>query len=253
MISIIIPTYRPENYFFECIHSVIEQNIEKSEYEIIIVLNGDKQPYERNIKSIIKSIDANIKYIYTSIPGVSNARNIGLEYAKGEYIYFLDDDDILSENYFEHMLKMVTPNSIVASNVYSFYNSISEKMIDYLSYKGEKGNIIQNRKYLSNACCKLIPRKIIGNKEFNPKFKNGEDALFMFSISDKIDKIIVEKNSIYYRRLRVESASRKKISLWERFIRISRQQIEYTKIYFTKPFDYNFILYLTRLLAVYKQ
>lgn len=253
MVSIIIPTYRPNYYFLECINSIINQNLNKTMFELIIVLNGDKEPYDNYIKSIIQNIDFNIKYIHTSLSGVSNARNLGIEYAIGDYIYFLDDDDILSEKYFEKMLKLVSPNIIVASNVYSFYNSPTEKIIDYLSYKGIKSTIIQNRKYLSNACCKLIPKRIIGDKRFNPNFKNGEDALFMFSISDNIDKIVVEKDSIYFRRLRNESASRKKISLWHRFVRITRQQIEYTKIYIRKPLKYNFILYLTRLLAVYKQ
>lgn len=253
MISIIIPTYCPDSYIKRCIQSIEEQLNLKEMLEVIIVLNGKRYPYETYLKDFILESKLNIKYIYTSQKGVSNARNIGLDHSKGDYIFFLDDDDILSKNYFDEMCKCLDANVIVASNVYSFYSDVDEKLKDYLTFKKNNTNLILNRKYLSNSCCKLIPKEIIGNRRFNINFTNGEDALFMFLISDKIKVIKVTPSSIYYRRLRIGSASRRKISLLRRVERIVRQQVEYSKIYFSNPLKYNFLLYLTRLIAVLKQ
>ena len=254
-ISIIIPTYNPNYYLLDCINSLYNQTLDRSKHETIIILNGEIEPYRVFLNNIYqtKPDGFSMKILETVMPGVSNARNIGIDNSSGKYVMFLDDDDVLSPNYLESMFAKITPNSIVASNVFSFYNELNEKITDYLTYKEVGESIIRRRKYLSNACCKLIPKDIISSNRFNVNFRNGEDALFMFSISNRISQIIIDKDSIYYRRLRPNSASRKKISLLERIKRILKQQVEYTKIYFTNPCGYNFFLYLSRLLAVYKQ
>lgn len=256
-ISIIIPSYQPDKYIYECIQSLINQSLSEEKYEIILVLNGCNEPYNSQINKFIRSLQPqiNILFIQTNIKGVSNARNIGLEHANGKYICFIDDDDIVSHNYLEELLKNSSEDSITVSNVYSFKydNKIIED--DYLTMNNRHSHgIINDRKYLSNACCKLIPINIIGTRRFDAKFPNGEDALFMFNLSNKIKKINkTSKNCIYYRRLRKGSASRKKISLQYRIKRIIKQQIAYTQIILNKPTQYNWILYLTRLLAVLKQ
>lgn len=254
-ISIIIPTYNPGDYLIECLKSIYNQTLSYDEFETIIILNGDIKNFRNFIENIYQSKPQgfSMKFYESSIPGVSRARNIGIDHSKGKYLFFLDDDDILSPNYFETMMISANTSSIIASNLYSFYNDINEKIPNYLSYKEISDSIFNRRKYLSNSCCKLIPRELISSKRFNVKFHNGEDALFMFSISDKIKHIIIEKDSIYYRRLRPNSASRKKISFIKKFKRIFNQQIAYTSIYLSKPFKYNLFLYLSRLVAVFKQ
>lgn len=257
-LSIIIPTYKPGVYLFECLDSVCYQMNSHIIYEILIVLNGPLEPYYEALSNefLSRYSEFNIRLLYCSFKGVSNARNLGINEAKGKYLFFLDDDDVLSNDYFNQMLRKIEAydeKTIVVSNVYSFYRSTNEKNNDYLTFTRESKNIIENRKYLSNSCCKLIPKEIIGERRFNVHFTNGEDALFMFSISDRISNIVISSSSIYFRRLRENSASRKKVGIFERINRIIKQQIEYTIIYFRNPFKYNFILYLTRLLAVFKQ
>ena len=254
-ISIIIPTYNPGNYFLECLKSIYNQTLSYNEFEIIIILNGDIANHRSFINNIYQNrpLNLSMKILESSISGVSRARNIGINKSNGDYIIFLDDDDVISPNYLEQLLGSAHPLAIVASNVYSFYNNLDEYITDYLSYKELGPSIIQRRKYLSNSCCKLIPKSIISTQRFNVNFQNGEDALFMFSISNKIKQIIIENNCIYYRRLRPNSASRRKVSFINKVKRIFKQQIEYSKIYFSNPLEYNFLLYISRLLAVYKQ
>ena len=105
MISIIITTYRPDKYIISCLDALAKQTISSFDFEVIIILNGQQFPYEALIKDLIYKYKFKINYFYTNITGVSNARNIGLKVSIGEYIIFLDDDDILSPNYLKTMLK----------------------------------------------------------------------------------------------------------------------------------------------------
>ena len=99
LISVIIPTYKPGAYIYECLDSIINQTLDCKLYEILIILNGFSEPYYKCIASYTDY--NNVKILYESMASVSNARNKGLEVAKGEYICFIDDDDVVYSNYLE--------------------------------------------------------------------------------------------------------------------------------------------------------
>lgn len=258
MISVIIPTFKFQDYIWDCLRSLENQTLSPENFEVVIILNGCNEPYSSLLQDYKCKQDINgrrIKVCQTDISGVSNARNIGLSLVNGEYVVFLDDDDILSPDYLKSLYQHARKDAIIVSNVFSFYTSIDERNQDYLTFseKDRKG-LFFNRRYLSNACCKLIPLEMMREKQFNVNFKNGEDALFMFSISNCIKQIIkTDYECIYYRRLRINSASRKKMGLARKIKNILRQQMAYSRIYFSGIHKYSLLLYLSRLLAVFKQ
>ena len=88
-------------------------------FEVLIVLNGDKEPFFSDISDLIQDYH-NIKLIYTPLKGVSNARNIGIESSIGDYICFIDDDDIVSPSYLERLLEQASADTISISNVAEF-------------------------------------------------------------------------------------------------------------------------------------
>lgn len=93
MISIIIPTYNRRHFLQEAIDSVLAQKAfqqKKYDFEIIIVDDGSSD----GTRELIEKIDGPIRYFYQPHQGVSRARNFGLEMAKGEFIAFLDSDDL---------------------------------------------------------------------------------------------------------------------------------------------------------------
>ncbi len=99
-ISVIVPTYKPKDYLWECLESIYNQTFSKKEYELILVLNGCDEPYGTRIVSWLNEhTDLQVLYIQTDIGGVSNARNMALDIANGEYITFIDDDDFISPSY----------------------------------------------------------------------------------------------------------------------------------------------------------
>ena len=141
-----MPTYRPKEYLYECIQSIYAQTFTNQLFELIIVLNGCNEPYYSNIKAYIEKHHdqgINIRMVQTDMGGVSNARNIGLDNAKGQYIVFVDDDDILSSNYLVGLYSKADDSSIVVSNEKTF-------VLD------ESGNKILNDDYISRAYNKSI-------------------------------------------------------------------------------------------------
>ena len=90
-ISVIVPTYKPKDYLWECLDSMYNQTLPYNDFEVVIVLNGCKEPYYTNIwKYINEHPKINWRYLHTDEGGVSNARNMALDAAKGDYITFLN-------------------------------------------------------------------------------------------------------------------------------------------------------------------
>lgn len=258
-VSIIIPTYKPGDYIKECLDSIIGQTLLSNEFEIIIVLNGPKDPYYQILEEYIARHDTHsFKLIYTDILGVSNARNIGIDNAKGEYITFVDDDDIISAEYLKELLAVSNPTCIGVSNGYAFYNDIKEKRIYKISnihttLKNDNFSFLKYRMYLSSPVYKIIHRAIIGNTRFNTSMRISEDSIFCFTISKNIREMkCADSSAIYYVRIRKDSATRRKIAT-SYIIRLTLKKLWlFTKIYLSNPLKYNFPLYASRIMASIK-
>lgn len=95
-LSIIIPAYNVAPYLRKCLDSCLEQNIEKEEYEIIVVNDGSTDNSLDIIKDYVLN-HQNVKLINKPNGGLSSARNAGLKMATGKYIWFVDSDDWIAE------------------------------------------------------------------------------------------------------------------------------------------------------------
>ena len=253
-ISIIIPTYKPGPYLKDCLESINNQTMNKKCFEVIIVLNGVIKPYIECIYNLTKMYDFNSVVIPTETPGVSNARNIGLTRAQGEYVCFIDDDDKISPSYLENLYSKATPNNIVASNVKAFYNNSNKTENDYIASaykklinKNSPLSVFKGRKFMSSSCCKIISRRIIQDVRFDTNLKIGEDSVFMAKISKKVKSIVLSDSSaIYYRRLRAGSASRVKQPILKKCNIVCKLLKKYTKM--LTP-SYNIPFIATRIVA----
>lgn len=109
LLSLIIPVYKVEQYIAECIESVINQVT--SDIEVIIVNDGTPDDSMLVIEKILSKQTAIIRdcfiILHQENQGQSSARNLGLKYAKGEYISFLDSDDLLEPEYFEKVINIL--------------------------------------------------------------------------------------------------------------------------------------------------
>lgn len=228
----------------------------------MLVLNGCDEPFYSQIKDWLgKHCDLQVQFFQTDEGGVSNARNIALDNARGEYITFIDDDDLISPAYLEELYDKATPDTVSLCYPYAFNDGEVEKQLPYgitdayCYYMDHRCTSLSSkvRKYFSGPCMKLIPMSFIQGRRFDVRFRNGEDSLFMFLISDKIKKVsFTSKNAIYYRRYRLNSATTNKSNRISVVVNELRLVKMYSLIYFKAPCRYNLNFFLTRVLAAAK-
>lgn len=257
-ISIIIPTYKPQKYLLECLESIAAQTFPKQNFEVILVLNGCCEPWKTKIENfLVTSLkDMNINFIQTDQAGVSNARNLALNIAKGDYVTFIDDDDMISPYFLQEMYQKASCDIVSVCKPLAFYEGINE-FVDYsitkIYHKLNTSGIVSSykaRKYFSGPCMKLIPMKFIKGRQFDTRFKNGEDSIFMFLISDKIKKVaFTSPDAIYYRRFRAGSAMTTNRKRSEIICNNLRMIYVYCDIYFKSPWKYDCRLFITRILG----
>lgn len=258
-ISVIVPSFKPGDYIWECLDSLCKQTLDHKDFEVIIILNGCCEPWKSQIANYITINSAtNFRLIQTDEGGVSNARNIGLDNAKGEYIAFIDDDDYVSPNYLKAMLDAAGNNSVVLSDSYAFYDGEPEKEIKnyhphavYCKCKDlPKCSLLHARAIFNGPCMKLLQSSFIHSIRFDTSMSVGEDSLFMLAISKNISNIrFADDRAVYYRRYRKNSAftTSRPISFWIK--NCLRLQSRFVKTWFQDPFNYNIPFLCSRLFA----
>ena len=100
LISVIVPAYNAEQYIAQCIDNLLCQTYKN--LEIIVVDDGSTDNTSRVLQQYPK-----VKYIYQPNSGVSVARNAGIEAASGEFIHFMDADDLLNLEFYEKMYEAI--------------------------------------------------------------------------------------------------------------------------------------------------
>ena len=200
-LSIIIPVYNAEKYIGECIKSILQ--CDSSDIEIIIINDGSK---DKSL-SIIKEYQKNDKRIYVidkKNEGVSIARNTGIKEAKGDWIMFVDADDILTNDWFDIIKGYMSSDF----KILFFTNYL--KRNDYTKEEFIKNIVgINGDNYIAGPVSKLFSRKFIEELgiKFQQKLINGEDMIFIIEcLSATSDYEIINK-SFYKYRINEQSAT----------------------------------------------
>lgn len=175
MVSVIIPCYNAENWILECLKSVINQTYKN--IEVLIVDDGSTD----NTHNLIKTIsDSRIVYYFKTNGGHSSARNLGLKNCNGDWIAFLDSDDIWDINKIETLLLLSEESDFIYHDAYKIDEkgkillntlNINPKLYNY-NFKTDV--LLQNR--ISGGSCVIMKRKIFEQiGYFNLDIKIGED------------------------------------------------------------------------------
>lgn len=260
-ISVIVPTYKPHSYIEICLQSLFDQSLDQINFEVILVLNGDKEPYFSYLRSLLGGREG-YKLIYNERKGVSSARNMGIQEAVGDYIVFLDDDDFISSNFLEEMLKSkiasLDGKGIIQSNCVALKLGVGE-IDDYIGVaykklKNTKFKLFKFRKFLSNVNGKLYSKELIQKYKFNTELVISEDAVFLFEVSKDISNIeLVNDDSVkYFRCLREGSTIRKKRTYRQIYQNFILKIKAFSKVYFNDITEYSSVLFISRIIAVCK-
>lgn len=109
LLSIIVPIYNVQGYLHDCINSLLEQNIDSQQYEIILINDGSKDKSGEIIDRFNEMYE-NIKVFHFENSGLGATRNKGIELASGKYIAFLDSDDFIPKNGYANLLESAEYN-----------------------------------------------------------------------------------------------------------------------------------------------
>lgn len=214
-LSIIIPMYNSEKYIENCIESLLNQDIKKSNYEIIIINDGSIDKGESIIKKYQEN-NKNIKLISVKNGGISYARNIGIDNAIGEYLFFVDSDDYIAHNSIGEVI-----NKAVENNLEMIFFDIKrtssevEYISEYNNYKCE--NILDGIRYFTEKNVNNGPwHFFIKNKfirENNIRFEEGrfcEDGMFLIKCIFNSKRVSYINVDIYRYVIRELSVTTKK-------------------------------------------
>ena len=124
-LSIIVPFFNAESYIERCLYSLINQNLDSDDYEIICINDGSKDQGRNKVIEIQKYVNI-IRLIDQENSGVSVARNTGINAAKGNYLMMVDADDYLHENVLPERLHFAERNDLQIA--YSGLIILNEKM-----------------------------------------------------------------------------------------------------------------------------
>lgn len=257
MISIIIPSYKPQKYIWECLDSFARQKLSHDLFEVIVVVNGCEERYKQMIIDGVRerNYDFHVAVEWTETSGVSNARNIGLDVMRGDFASFVDDDDYVSANYLIGMYDKADKETLVICKFIDFDEATKARKDGYQTHAfnsniGKKVTLMSGHKLLSSSCGKLIHKEMIGKERFNTSIALGEDALFMAQISKNIKNIVLSsRNCVYFRCVRPTSASHTRRSV-RYYVKNTWKLLQiYVRLYCSDKKHYSFPFFFNRMLA----
>ncbi|MCR5575388.1 MAG: glycosyltransferase [Oscillospiraceae bacterium] len=209
LISIIVPVYNVEAYVVQCIESILAQTWKN--WELILIDDGSPDR-SGEICDAYAGEHENIRVIHQANRGVSAARNVGIEAAKGEYLFFADPDDWLAPEMLEGMMAAGQGAELVVcghTNVYMQADGTEKRRMERRIWEGRDtplettaldDDVMAKTAVLWN---KLYRRDAVGALRFDESLSYGEDALFVAELLSHLHAaVLIDEPWYFYRKNR---------------------------------------------------
>lgn len=202
--TIIVPAYNVEKYIEECLISIVNQTF--TQYECLIIDDGSTDKTGEIARNFCECYD-NFLYLKKENGGLSDARNFGMNLAKGEYIVFIDSDDLISNQFFESLefcLVNYPDSELILVNFLKFRDIIKypdklEKHIDIQAITSK-----QLSRSPSFTWMRVAKKSLYAQINF-PKGYIYEDVVVSTLLSYRANKIVEIKDKLYFYRKRDNS------------------------------------------------
>ncbi len=196
-VSICIPTYNRKEFLKETLDSIAQQSFKN--YEIVIVDDGSTD----GTKEMIDSLGMPINYYWQENAGDATARNKLIDLAKGQYLAFIDSDDLFLPDSIENMINVIKANDADVIAYGSYYRINADGNI-----YGKSKRILHSgfiTKYLFetimvHSCGVMIPAKLLLNKKFNTSMRVCSDYDRWLDLSTKYPFIATARPTFKRRR-----------------------------------------------------
>lgn len=200
LISVIVPVYNVEKYLDKCIQSILGQTY--SNLEVLLIDDGSTDS-SGAICDKYAAQDSRVRVFHKPNGGVSSARNLGLDNARGEWVGWVDSDDYISADMYEKLYTTATSkNADIAYGSYVCKNSV-EMPSDLISVPD----------FISQyLCCFMNPlwitltrKRLYDNIKFDEDANIGEDLLVTAKMYYYAEKRVKVPNAVYYYRENISS------------------------------------------------
>jgi glycosyltransferase involved in cell wall biosynthesis len=193
-VSIIVPVYNIEGYIDKCLFSLVNQTL--SDIQIIIINDGSEDSSEDIIINYQKKYFDKITYIKKKNGGLSEARNVGIQYAVGEYIGCIDGDDYAEVTMFEKMYNQAKKNNADMVEC-DYYYEYPNKLIPKIGEIYEIKDILLKARV--GAWNKIIKKETIMKTDIQyPVGLQYEDVEYFYKMALYINKVGFVKEPLYY-------------------------------------------------------
>ncbi|MCO6524378.1 MAG: glycosyltransferase [Candidatus Schmidhempelia sp.] len=198
LISIIVPTYNAEHYLTITLTSIFNQTY--TNFEVIVVNDGSID----NTETILKTIqhqEPRLKIINQTNQGISNARNVGIVHAKGEFIAFIDSDDRWHPTFLAKMVQRQQQTAgeiIYTGNIDCSIDAEKPRISDFREQDNLCGYLTQ--KSLLHIGCLFVRKALLEKNKitFNSALKTGEDIVFICHLFCLTNAYSVPEYLYYY-------------------------------------------------------
>lgn len=241
LLSVIMPVHNTGKYLETCVESVYRQGMDWKEFEVILVNNASSDNSLEICRALAEKYP-NILLIDTDIPGVSNARNMGLAKAQGRFVHFVDSDDCLKEGMYQAYQEaaQIEETDIIISGIDNYYEAENE----HIYQNPQKKYVLKDKEALCDyihtmtAEEKIWMMNVVWNKwykrdilldaklEFDITLKVGEDFVFNCSIYPELQNgvILPQAYYLYYHRNAVSALNQFHKGELERRKRMENEQ-----------------------------
>ena len=213
--SIVIPVYNVKDYLEKCVESVLAQQCE--DYEMILVDDGSTDGSGALCDTLAQRKPDHIRVIHKPNGGLGDARNVGLEQAKGDYLVFIDSDDYIDLNMYETLINKAieTKSDIVYCGFhkevnYDSFEDISDfsteitfnenRILDLSLAFVRKNPIIAKEKLAMSVWHSIYRKNVIKVNFYSERVVGSEDLHFQISAVLNSKKITFIPDCLYYYR-----------------------------------------------------
>ena len=189
LISIVIPCYNVASYLEDCLESVLKQTYNR--LEILLIDNNSDDDTIKIMSSYVKKYPHQISMYFVKNQGATHARNLGIKKSKGEWIQFLDADDLLSPEKINHQVSLISENTDVIYGSSYKETLKGEKYLMPISEDIVEGLLATK---LGNTCSNLFKKQKLEEIDgWNVDLKSSQEydlmmRLFMVNAKFKIDR-----------------------------------------------------------------
>lgn len=208
LVSILIPAYNVLSFIRQCLASVIGQTYEN--LQVVIIDDGSTDGTLTVCKELEKT-DCRIEVYHQENQGVAATRNKLLTKVKGEYVLFVDGDDWIELDMVEHLVSLATKYSagmIMCDRVINDTNPVeTSPNTKILSQDEAVKDFLMHEYFVGSLWNKLIHNSLLKDIKFCNEISYGEDALFVWSVLQGVDRVVVSSKQLYHYRMNEDSIS----------------------------------------------